>query len=347
MKTPKRPLCGAALASALAIIGSGHAQTVEPPPGEAIIRQLKDEAEALRPLVTTEVARCFLDAAAALPVPGPRTVLLDPATRTWFAPGAAPPGATGLEQRELGPETYYLTRYGSPLAYCRAVELVARAGLGSLEGRRVLDFGYGTVGHLRMMASCGADVVGVDVDSFLTALYRAAADQGVVTNARGRDGSVRLVDGRWPADDPVRSAIGGSYDVFVSKNTLKRGYVHPEREVDPRRLVHLGVDDDAYVRALFAALRPGGLAIIYNLAPAQNPPDQPYLPWADGRCPFSRALLESAGFEVLAFDVDDTTAAHAQARALGWDRPGAEGGAGMDLERDLFAHYTLLRKPAP
>ena len=30
--------------------------------------------------------------------------------------------------------------------------------------------------------------------------------------------------------------------------------------------------------------------------------------------------------------------------ALGWDRPDEEGGAGMDLDRDLFAHYTVLKK---
>ncbi|MHC5002251.1 MAG: hypothetical protein ACYTJ0_03935, partial [Planctomycetota bacterium] len=108
--------------------------------------------------------------------------------------------------------------------------------------------------------------------------------------------------------------------------------------------VHLGVDDEAYVRALHDVLNPGGIAVIYNLAPAQNPPDQPYLPWADGRCPFDRALLESLGFEVVELDRDDGEAARAHARALGWDVPRDQGGSGMDLDNDLFAHYTILRK---
>jgi len=110
--------------------------------------------------------------------------------------------------------------------------------------------------------------------------------------------------------------------------------------VDPRRLVHLGVDDETFVKAMFAVLEPGGLAMIYNLHPPQAPEDQPYIPWADGRSPFTRELYETVGFEVLTFDVDDSAAARAMGKAFGWD-------AQMDLEKDLFATYTLLRKLSP
>jgi hypothetical protein len=132
--------------------------------------------------------------------------------------------------------------------------------------------------------------------------------------------------------------VGGGYDVFVSKNTLKRGYIHPEQQVDPRMLVHLRVDDETYVRAVFDLLKPGGFALIYNLSPAPAKEGEPYKPWADGRSPFTRELYERVGFAVVAFDLDDSAAAREMGKALGW----AEG---MDLEKDLFGTYTLLRKP--
>jgi hypothetical protein len=139
----------------------------------------------------------------------------------------------------------------------------------------------------------------------------------------------------------VRDAAGGDFDVILSKNTLKRGYIHPERPANPRMLVHLGVDDSTYVARLHDALKPGGFALIYNLSPALSRPDQPYQPWTDGRCPFERDLLERAGFEVLAYDLDDGPAARELAHALGW----AAGPHPMDLATDLFAHAPLLRQP--
>jgi hypothetical protein len=87
-----------------------------------------------------------------------------------------------------------------------------------------------------------------------------------------------------------------------------------------------------FVRALHDALKPGGRALIYNLCPAPAPPGKPYIPWADGRSPFTRSTWESAGFEILAFDADDTAAARAMARALGWD------------EKDLFSTHKLVRR---
>jgi len=54
----------------------------------------------------------------------------------------------------------------------------------SVDGKRILDFGYGTVGHLRLLASLGADMVGVEVDPLLRALYSAPGDQGAIARAR-------------------------------------------------------------------------------------------------------------------------------------------------------------------
>jgi hypothetical protein len=140
--------------------------------------------------------------------------------------------------------------------------------------------------------------------------------------------------------------VGGGYDLFLSKNTLKNGYLHPAETVDPRMLVHLGVSDSAYVAAVYAALAPGGRVLIYNLCPAPAPPGKPYIPWADGRCPFPAAAWRAAGFRVLVFDRDDSPAARAMGHALGWDA-GGPGAGGMDLAHDLFATWSLFEKPRP
>ena len=104
--------------------------------------------------------------------------------------------------------------------------------------------------------------------------------------------------------------------------------------------MNLGVSDSAFVAGIRRVLKPGGLAMIYNLCPAQALAKEPYIPWADGRCPFPRTMWEAQGFEVLAFDRNDDAAARSMARALRW----AEGTAGMDIEHSLFGTYTLVRK---
>ena len=312
-----------------------------PPAGIAVLRQ---EAGALEPRIESRLARGFLAATAELPAIRPRTLFLDESTRAYFTESAAGK-RTEPERRRLKPvpvdeSFYYTTKYGSPLAYVRPLDLLGQAGLDDLAGTKVLDFGYGTIGHLRLLAGLGADVTGVDVDPLLPALYSRPEDQGVIKNARGRDGRLRLLDGRFPADPSVKSSVGQGFDLFLSKNTLKNGYVHPERPVEKRRLLNLEVDDAAFVRAIRDALKPGGWVMIYNICPAPSKPGEPYKNWADGRCPFPRPLWEAAGFEVLAFDRDDTPAIRRIAHALGWDK----GESAMDLDTDLFAQYSLMRR---
>lgn len=324
---------------------SGDSTTSQPdaPSGLAALRR---DAAALRPGIETGWVRKFLDQTSTLPAVSERRVYQDPKARTWFSAThvAALPDAdkAGLREVKLGEEFYYNTRYGSPLAYARALDLLGRAGLGGDGPRKVLDFGCGGIGQLRLLASLGADVTGVDVDSLLPALYSEPGDQGSIAAIGGGSGRVRIVCGRYPADAPVREAIGGGYDLIISKNTLKNGYIHPAELVEPRMLVELGVNDETFVRALFDALVPGGRVMIYNLCPAQNPPGKPYIPWADGRCPFAKSLWESVGFRVVAFDVDDGPTARHVGHLLGWD----QGEGKMDLENGLFAHYSLVEKPA-
>ncbi len=138
----------------------------------------------------------------------------------------------------------------------------------------------------------------------------------------------------------MAAKVGGAYDIIISKNTLKNGYINPAEKVDDRMLVHLGVSNEEFVTALAAALKPGGVLMIYNLCPRQKEPGKGYIPWADGRCPFPREVLERAGFQVVEFDKDDTDMARRLGRALMWD----EGPQPMDIDADLFATYTLLRK---
>jgi hypothetical protein len=308
------------------------------------VELLRREAVALQPLVESNLARGFLGATADLPAISPRTLFVDDVNRKYFTETTA----ASLTQEARGKLTrlpvddslYYTTKYGSPLAYVRPIDLLGKSGLETMAGCRVLDFGYGTIGHLRLLASLGADATGVDVDPLLTALYSQPEDQGVVKNGRGQTGRVRLIEGRFPADQAVTTAVGKGFDLIISKNTLKKGYVHPERPVEKRRLLNLDVDDASFVRALYSALKPGSWVMIYNITPAPSPADQPYKNWADGRCPFPRPVWEAAGFDVIAFDRDDTPAIRRIAAALGWDK----GDSPIDLKTDLFAQYSLMLK---
>jgi SAM-dependent methyltransferase len=320
------------LSVALALSGVAHAADAP-----SRVQQLQDEARALGPLVHTALARDFLDAVPRLPHVEPRTVYRDSArTHAWTAREAAalPDSVRArLVPRTLDEAFYYDTRYGSPLAYVRALEILGEHGVTSVRRAKVADFGCGMLGQLRLLAELGATAVGIDVDPLLPALYSEPGDQGEIGA-----GSVKLVTGQWPATARMVDEVGANVDLFLSKNTLKNGYLHPAEAVDPRLLVHLGVSDSAYVAALARTVRKGGRVLIYNLCPAPAPPGKPYIPWADGRCPFPRAAWEAAGFKVVAYDVDDSPAARVMGHALGWD----QGDGGMKLEQDLFATWSLF-----
>lgn len=302
---------------------------------------LPAEARKLRPLAHSELGRAFLDAAESAPPYASRTVYRRGKAREWL--GADAFGRlTAAERADWTAVTvdevvYQGLFYGSPLAYLLPLERLAGAGFGGLRGKRVADFGHGGIGQLRLFAELGAEAVGIDVDPLQPILYAAPADQGSLGKAGG---SVKLVHGRFPADAKTVAAVGGGYDLFVSKNTLKRGYIHPAEKVDPRLLVDLGADDPTFLKAVANALKPGGWLVIYNLSPAPNVPGKPYRPMADGRCPFSVEDLTVAGFETLVRDDVDDKAARAVGTALGWDKPPGT----MKFEDDLFARVTIARK---
>jgi SAM-dependent methyltransferase len=331
-------MASALLALAVAVLQEPATATA------TVVDTLRAEAERVAALVECRGTRAFLAAARALPEPAERTVLYDAKARE--AVTASVHAALAPEARERFQPTpfpaafHYTTRYGSPIAYARLLDVVGRATGrpedDGLSGKRVLDFGYGGMGHLRMLASLGCDAVGVDVDSLLAAYY-GPADQGAVARVGGgAPGRLTLVHGRWPAEAAARTAVGEGYDLVLSKNVLKQGYVRPAQSVDPRMLVDLGVSPAAFLDEVARLLKPGGVLALYNLCPA--PKADRYLPWAYGESPFTREELLTAGFELLAFDVEDHAAARELGFALGWEQQG------MDLEGDLFAWYTLARR---
>lgn len=310
------------------------------------VARMRADATAMESLVASPLAKSFLAGVRCLPAVEPRVVYYNKTTRDALTGDAAaamtPAELEGYERKDLGGTFYYFTRYGTPVAFVRPLEILGRAGLMGANGIKIADFGFGSIGQLRVLAGLGADAVGIDVDPLLKAVYSQKGDTGrmkrCASAGRGRGGSVRALYGFFPSDAALVRDVGRGYDVFVSKNTLKRGYIHPAQEVDPRMLVHLNVDDETYVRAVYDLLNPGGYFLIYNLCPAPSKEGEPYKPWSDGRSPFAREVFERAGFQVMSFDQDDTEAARAMGQALGWAED-------MDLQHDLFGTYTLVRKP--
>jgi SAM-dependent methyltransferase len=302
------------------------------------------EAERVEALVECQGTRAFLRATRALPEIGARSVLQDAKTREAVSAEEHARLAPG-EQARFQPTSYdaafyYSTRYGTPIAYARALDVVGQlAGTPAedvLSGKRILDFGYGGIGHLRLLASLGCDAVGIEVDPLLR-VYYGPADQGAIQGVNGGPpGRLKLVHGRWPGDAAVKSAVGDGFDLVLSKNTLKKGYVRPAQQVDPRMLVDLGVPPERFLAEVARVLEPGGIFAIYNLCPA--PRDDRYIPWAYGESPFTKEEFAAAGFELLAFDVDDRAEAQELGWALKWDEQG------QDVENDLFAWYTVARR---
>lgn len=315
-------------------------------PGQASpLDQIQTDAHKLESLVRSTFTKRFLAASLALEHVAPRKLFSDAAREHFWTEkqASALPIAERLKLREIvaDEELYYNSRYGSPLSYARALDLLDESGVALGARTRLLDFGYGYVGHLRMLALLGLDVTGVDVDPMLPALYGEPGDQGEIKND-GVTGRLRLVDGSFPGDAATRTALGGGFDVILSKNVLKKGYIHPDRPIDARDRIDLGVSDELALKAFFDALAPGGVMLVYNIGPATTPKDKPLAAASDGRSPFTRDQWTAAGFQVVCFDQDDTKAIRDLGSALGWgDDPDDK----WDLDHDLAVLFTLVKKP--
>ena len=293
----------------------GQDQQPIPAAAGSVVATFVTEIEKVQPLLKGKWTKSWLQQAAALP--------------------PVEPHMATVSDREVSIDEslFYIGRYGSPLAYARALDLAEKFGFAPTAGARVFDFGYGSIGHLKMFGLAGLQATGVDVDPLLPVLY--AEQSGTIGN-----GSVTLLDGKFPAEPKLVEQAGEGFDLFLSKNTLKRGYIHPSREpANPRHVIDLGVTDEQFLTQVVKMLKPQGLFVIYNFCPPKSESDKPYVPWAEGESPFTREQLIAAGFEILAFDEVDNTAARELAHQLGWDGPD-----GMQLESDLFAWYTITKK---
>ena len=303
------------------------------------VETMKGDLQAILPTISSPWVKALLSRVVELPPRAARVVWLDKdhgraVSDTEYAK-LGEPERKGLV-REVEDDEVYYAKYSTPLAYARLLEVAAAAGLDGLKGKKVVDFGYGDIGQLQLFAKDGAEAIGVDPSLLDAALYDSPDDLAFPP------GVVRLVSARWPAEAKAQEGVGTFVDVFISKNTLKKGYVRPEpppgQTLDPKKLIKLGDDPKNFLPALHKATKAGALVVIYNICPGPSKGPE-YLPWADGRSPFTKEEWAAAGFAVLSFDVDDTEKVREMGRVLHWDKE-----EGMDLKNDLFAWYTVARR---
>jgi SAM-dependent methyltransferase len=282
-------------------------------------------AKKAEPRAEAAWVRAFLAAAQQLPSHPPQTFFRTADKKRAYTAShasAAPAAERATLKRIDADDGFYYARIADPLGYWRPFEVLAARGF-EPEHKRVLDFGYGSIGQLKMLAALEADVTGIEVDPVLPLLYAGEMQ-------------VRVLNGYFPKDAALVAQAGDGYDLWMSKNTLKRGYVNPP---DGSHSIDLS-GDATFLGQVHRMLKPGGLFFIYNFGPGPASPGKPYIPMADIACPFAKKTIESAGFEVLFYDEDDTAPGRASAKILEWDKvPDA-----MDVEHDLFARYTLARR---
>ena len=133
-----------AYAAFLIVLGAAIPEWVHAQPADTTaVGEIRAEAEKLHPLVTSKLAHDFLDATVTLKNVAPRVVMHDSArTRYWTdAEAKSLPDTTRakLVTRTLDEHFYYKTRYGTPLAYVRALDIRANAGFENVAGRRLAD----------------------------------------------------------------------------------------------------------------------------------------------------------------------------------------------------------------
>jgi len=335
------PVASAAPPAPSAPAASADAGAEPPRHGEGeMVAFLRREAAAMRSELRAPFAQRFLDATAALPAVRTRRVFHDRDKSHWYTEAQA--AALSADERaalgtlEVDEERWYDADVSSPLDYARPLDIVSAAGLELGPGARVLDFGYGSIGHLRMLASLGLDLTGVEVQVRLLSLYAEPGDTGSIPGFQGAPaGRIRLLNGFFPSE--LVPEVGAGYRLAIAKNVLKKGYIHPDRPVPERRLIHLRVDDATFLRSFHKLLAPGGMFLVFNICAALTPPDQPLAPMTDCRSPFTREQWKAAGFEVRAFDEKDTDAMRRIYSAIESD----DGQIDLDT---FYVLYTLVQR---
>jgi hypothetical protein len=299
-----------------------------------------NEVKVIEAVLKEPLTLDWLKGVQTLPSVEPRVLYRQTKTRQWISKtqfdALSIDEKTNFSEQSFDESAYYGTFYGTPLSYALLINLVSKFGINSFKGKRVGDYGYGAVGAVRLTAAAGAQVVGVDVDSVLPALYDQTSDQGPIDDRAlsGTTGTITLVNGNFPTD-PKTVATMSNIDLLFAKNTLKKGFITPR---EGKALIDPGVPLDQYLNSFHTALAPNGIMIIYNLSQRQELGK--YRGANDAGSPFTREQYAAAGFEVLAFEQDDNAQARAVAQGLGWGGPQGMG----DLEGNLFAQFTALKK---
>jgi hypothetical protein len=321
-------------ATALVAVSSAAPSLTEDHP----LQSLLNDAEQLREIYTSPQAKQMLDQVEHLPVCEPRTIYAS------FRPNKAfnedeynnlsEEQQQKLRKLDITPIDYYSTFYGSPLVYARTLDLLHQhAPDFTINNTNIIDLGYGQLGQLRLWAQMGAHVTGIEIDPILTAIYDDC--QAVGDLEEPNTGSLTLIEGSWPNEESARTQVGDGYDLFISRNLLKRGYVKPEK-LNPNFPPPVGweMSDAEMLGHLYDILSPGAIVIIESLGPKPDPQK----PWSDISNPWPESAWTKAGFQILAHDQDESTYARTMGAALGWDER-------MNLETDLFAVYSMYRKP--
>ena len=166
----------------------------------------------------------------------------------------------------------------------------------------------------------------------MPALYREVTDQGRVAGFDGRAGELTLFNGVYAGNVTLTKLIGKDFNLIVTKNTMKMGFMKPSNVRPP--FVSFEANDEVLLDTIYDALAPGGLFVIYNITGALDPAK----PSTDGRSPFTRDQFTRANLNVLALDANDDVATRAMAKALGWEKQMG------DLEKNLFALYTVVQR---
>ncbi len=311
-----------------------------------VIRRFMLEAEGLMPLMETDAAREFLAEVPELPEIQSRLIFV----RQGIVPDAVSEAEfqmlpdefkAALRPQKIDITKYYQTIYGSPLAYARPLDVIAAiAEWDSFNDKKILDFGYGQIGQLRLLAQCGADVTGIELSSLISAMYTLPGDTGKMTGASGNTGSLRLLHGAWPAGQIARERVAGAYDLIMARNVLRKGPMdRANKDVRPELRVHLRTSNEMFLARMNEALKMGAYALVYNIGGA-GPELWEQFPASDFSCPFTREQWESAGFELIALNQVDDEPMRKAAKALFLDR----GPDGINLETNLYAQYTIAKK---
>jgi hypothetical protein len=310
-----------ALALAVTLAADGGTAAAAPDAGtpEPALAQIKRIAKKVETAPKSPWVRAFIKAAQQLPPPPKMTVWHSADRKTWLSDADAKLNRKTSEMVETPvDEELYYSRIADPLGYMRPLDVLAGTGFDP-KGKKVLDLGYGSIGQLKMLAAVGAKVTGIEIHPALPLIYSG-------------EKAVNVVHGYFGQDPGVAKAAGTGFDLWMSKNTLKKGYVHPDKGTGQ---IDLG-PDDAALATIAGMIKKGGLFYIYNFGPTPKPE----VPMSDIRCPWSKQQLEKAGFEVLAFDQDDTAKGREAAKLMEWD----VGPDGFDVEYELFSSYTLAKK---